>query len=88
MIIDGGAGADTIDAGAAHDVFVYNAASDSAGATYDTISGVNFGHDTFDLGPALGTIPTIDAAVTSGTLSTATFAANLDQRSRGPSRGA
>ena len=73
VIIDGGAGADVIDAGAAHDMFVYNAASDSAGAAYDTISGVNFAHDTFDLGPALGTIPTIDAAVTSGSLSTATL---------------
>ena len=77
VIIDGGAGADVIDAGAAHDVFVYNAASNSAGADYDTISGVAFTHDTFDLGPALRTIPTIDAAVTSGSLSTATFAANL-----------
>jgi hypothetical protein len=76
VVIDGGAGADIIDAGAAHDVFVYNAAGDSTGVNYDTISGVDFGHDSLDLGPALGTISTIDAAA-NGALSTASFDANL-----------
>ena len=76
VIIDGGGGADTIDAGGAIDTFVYKGAGDSTGANYDTISGVNFGHDFFEVPGAPGTIKTINAAVT-GSLSTATFNADL-----------
>ena len=80
VVIDGGAGADTITAGAAHDTFVYNAVGDSSGASatsYDTISGVNFAHDYFDVPDAPGSVTAIDAAVTVGSLSSTSFQTDL-----------
>jgi hypothetical protein len=73
----GGAGADHLIAGGGAETFVYTAASDSTGPDYDTITGMNFAFDRFDVPGAPGTIKAINPAVTTGSLSTATFNANL-----------
>ena len=64
------------------DTFVYQAAHDSIGAGYDTITNLAFGSDKIwlDAGTLLtgDTQPTgIDAAITHGALSTATFTSDL-----------
>jgi hypothetical protein len=73
----GGAGADMLTAGGGTDTFVYNAAGDSTGPNYDTISGANFAHDYFDVPGPPGTIRAINPAVKGKKLSTPTFNANL-----------
>ncbi|HEY2069813.1 MAG TPA: calcium-binding protein [Rhizomicrobium sp.] len=76
----GGGGADTFTAAAvsAHsaDTFIYNAVSDSTSTGYDTIKKLNFTGDFLKVSP-IGAVAGIDAAVTSGTLSTATFDSDL-----------
>ncbi|HSZ74839.1 MAG TPA: bluetail domain-containing putative surface protein, partial [Rhizomicrobium sp.] len=81
--ITGGAGDDTITGGGAGDLlaggggadtFVYNAVSDSTGTKYDTISNFNATVDKIQF----PTVPAhLDTAVTSGSLSTATFNSDL-----------
>jgi hypothetical protein len=76
VIFDGGGGADTMTAGAGVDYFLYNSASESTGPNYDTIANINFSQDKLNV-PGINPITGIDAAVTSGALSTATFNSDL-----------
>ena len=73
-VIKGSGGADLLIGGAGHDTFLYKAASNSTGAAYDTIKNFDFTMDKID---TWKTITGIDASVNSGTLSTATFDADL-----------
>ena len=77
FIIIGGNGADNLRGGALSDTFVYSAAAQSTSTHYDTITGFNFGADSFDIPGGVGVITGINAKVTSGSLSTSTFDANL-----------
>ena len=77
FIIIGGNGADVLTGGALSDTFTYTAAAQSTGVHYDTINGFNFSSDKFDIPGGAGVITGINAKVTSGTLSTASFDANL-----------
>jgi Ca2+-binding RTX toxin-like protein len=77
FIIIGGLGADKLTGGALSDTFVYTSAAQSTSTHYDKINGFNFSSDIFDIPGAVGTITGINAKVTSGSLSTATFDANL-----------
>ncbi|HEX3673013.1 MAG TPA: bluetail domain-containing putative surface protein, partial [Rhizomicrobium sp.] len=78
--VTGGGGGDTITASASSadtDTFVYNAVSDSTGANFDTISNVHWAGDLFHIS-GFATDPTaIDTAVTTGSLSQATFNSDL-----------
>ncbi|HEV2561861.1 MAG TPA: calcium-binding protein [Rhizomicrobium sp.] len=73
-MLKGGGGADTITAGSGADVFVYSAVSDSTGVNHDIVKGFDASADKFDLTFA---VTGIGAAISSGTLSTSTFDANL-----------
>ncbi|HUO97412.1 MAG TPA: calcium-binding protein [Rhizomicrobium sp.] len=75
--IIGGLGGDQLRGGALSDTFVYTSAMQSTGVEYDTISGFNFSSDILDIPGAAGTITAIDTALKAGTLSTATFNADL-----------
>ena len=77
FIIIGGNSADVLTGGALSDTFTYTAAAQSTGVHYDTINGFNFSSDKFDIPGGAGVITSINAKVTSGTLSTASFDANL-----------
>ena len=77
FIIIGGNGADVLTGGALSDTFTYTTAAQSTGVHYDTINGFNFSSDKFDIPGGAGVITGINAKVTSGTLSTASFDANL-----------
>jgi Ca2+-binding RTX toxin-like protein len=77
FIIIGGKGADNLTGGALSDTFTYSSAAQSTSTHYDTITGFNFANDIFDTPGAAGTITGINAKVTSGSLSTASFDANL-----------
>jgi Ca2+-binding RTX toxin-like protein len=71
----GGAGGDRIECGTGADTFAYaESASDSTGAAFDTIARANFDTDTFALG---ANVNKIDPVVSAGTLSQATFDADL-----------
>ncbi|MBX9859989.1 MAG: cadherin-like domain-containing protein [Sphingomonas sp.] len=72
--IFGGLGADVLNGGAGSDIFQYNGASESSGLNFDTIIGFVSGVDRID---TTRTITAVDATVTSGSLSTATFDADL-----------
>ncbi|MBY0284296.1 MAG: hypothetical protein K2W81_10075 [Sphingomonas sp.] len=72
--IFGGGGADVLSGGAGADTFVYDAVSQSTGATYDRIAGFVSGVDRFDFN---FTVTGVDATVGAGSLSTASFDANL-----------
>jgi Ca2+-binding RTX toxin-like protein len=76
--IQGGGGADQITLINSHspfqDIVVYGAASESTSAAYDTVIGFARGLDVFQLAFA---VTAVDAAVTTGTLSTASFDADL-----------
>lgn len=69
-------GSDKMTAGAGADRFTYTGAADSIGVTRDIVTGFNALHDKFDL-PAGHSVAAIDAALTTGTLSTGSFDANL-----------
>jgi hypothetical protein len=73
-ILYGWEGADTLTGGAGADRFLYGAASDSTGAHYDTIVDFHFGEDVIDL-PV--TVTALDTAVSHGSLSTASFDADM-----------
>ena len=77
FIIIGGNGADNLRGGALSDTFDYSSAAQSTSTHYDTITGLNFGADSFDIPGGAGVITGINAKVTSGSLSTSTFDANL-----------
>lgn len=70
----GGGGADTLTGGGGADVFAYGPASDSTGATRDHIVGFDAASNKIDLNFALSVV---DAAVVTGSLSTATFDTDL-----------
>ena len=72
--IMGSGGADTLSGGGGGDLFVYTAAGQSSGASYDTLADFNPTADRIDLP---GTVSGFAAAITSGMLSTASFAADL-----------
>ncbi|HEX2592713.1 MAG TPA: bluetail domain-containing putative surface protein, partial [Rhizomicrobium sp.] len=72
--ITGGLGADKITGGGGSDIIVYNATAESTGLNYDTVDGFFFSRDQFDLATA---VTGVDAAVTTGALSAATFNADL-----------
>jgi len=76
----GGGGGDTFTVATASttvfDTLVYNAVSDSTSANYDTVKHWNFTRDLLHVSPVV-TVSAIDAAVTTGTLSTATFDSDL-----------
>jgi len=79
--VTGGGGADSFTmgtlSGVQNDTFVYNAVSDSTSTTYDTINALDFGHALFQTSGVGGATTGIDAAVTTGSLSTATFDSDL-----------
>ena len=72
--LTGGLGADKLTGGKGHDVFVYDGASDSTGAKFDTISKFSATADKIDMWTA---IKKIDGAVNSGSLSKASFDSDL-----------
>jgi Ca2+-binding RTX toxin-like protein len=71
----GGAGADQLIAGNGAQTFVYAAASEATGLGFDTITNFDTAVDTFDLPAA---VTGIDAAITTGSLSTNGGAAYFD----------
>jgi len=77
FVIIGGKGADKLTGGVLSDTFVYSSAAQSTSTHYDTITDFKFGTDIFDTPGAAGTITGINTKVSSGTLSTASFDANL-----------
>jgi serralysin len=70
----GNTGADTLTGGAGADTFLYNGANESTGSAYDRLVGLTNGVDHIDLP---GTIGSVAASVTSGTLNVASFNADL-----------
>ena len=77
VTIDGGANADTITAGGGKDVFFYSKVTDSTGLGLDTLNKVNFGVDRFAISTFASPILAINAAVTTGSLSSSSFNADL-----------
>jgi Ca2+-binding RTX toxin-like protein len=69
-----GLGADHLNGGGGSDHFVYKTAAQSTGTSFDTITGFDASTDAFDL-PFL--VKHLNTAVTTGTLSTATFDSDL-----------
>ena len=63
-------------AGSGADKFVYSNVADSTGVTRDVVTGFNGLHDKFDL-PSGYSVNAIDAAVTTGALSSGAFDTNL-----------
>ncbi len=75
--IRGNGGADTLTGGAGADKFVYIDASDSTGATHDTITDINFGQDKISLAGSLEGVNGINAAIHTGSLSAGSFDSDL-----------
>jgi hypothetical protein len=75
--VTGGGGGDTIDLGSSSnfETLHYGAASDSTSVNYDTIKHLSFANDSFAI--TSGDPTAIDAKVTTGTLSTASFDSDL-----------
>lgn len=73
-VLMGGAGADRLIGGAGADTFQYASAAESSSTHHDTVVNVNFAQDHFDLAAS---VTAISAAVTSGSLSGASFDADL-----------
>jgi serralysin len=74
--IRGGLGSDAMTGGRGNDIYKYGAVAESTGAGFDTITGFDFGAaDVFDFN---GTVEAVDAAVQFGTLSEASFEADLE----------
>jgi hypothetical protein len=72
--IMGAGGADTLSGGGGGDVFVYTEAGESSGASHDTLADFDPVADRIDLP---GSVSGFAATVTTGTLSTASFDADL-----------
>ncbi|HEX3675679.1 MAG TPA: calcium-binding protein [Rhizomicrobium sp.] len=70
-------GADVLAGGALSDTFVFDTVSYSTSTTYDAITNLNFSSDILELNVGVYMPTAIDAAVTSGSLSTATFNSDL-----------
>ncbi len=60
-----------------HEKYVYTAVSDSTSVHYDTFQGLTFSGETFVTSRAGAATTGVDAAVTTGTLSTASFDTDL-----------
>jgi Ca2+-binding RTX toxin-like protein len=73
-MIAGGGGADLLAGGAGQDTFRYKHSSDSSGVAYDTITDFDFALDRIHTAKA---VHGVDRAVTTGSLSLATFDADL-----------
>lgn len=73
-LVYGWGGADRLSGGAGADVFFYGSASDSSGRGYDTLVDFDFAGDKIDLPVAVNGFA---AALAKGSLSTASFDANL-----------
>ncbi|HWA90259.1 MAG TPA: calcium-binding protein [Rhizomicrobium sp.] len=71
VIIEGGI------PGTLSDTFIYNAVSDSTGVNCDVIDYFNLAHTVFQVSQLNGAVTGVDAAINSGTLSTATFDTDL-----------
>jgi hypothetical protein len=67
-------GADTLTGGGGSDTFVYLAAGDSTGTSYDTLADFNPAQDKIDLP---GTVTGFDTAIQNGSLSAGSFNADL-----------
>ncbi len=75
--VQGNGGADTIEGRTnTVDTFIYVAVSDSTSSSYDTIQNVDFAKDIFNVS-TVGAVTGVDAMVTGGALSTATFDSDL-----------
>lgn len=74
FVIKPGLGADVLSGGALSDTFVYGSVAQSTGSHFDTIGHFDFILDKFDLP---GSVTGIDASVALGSLSAATFDADL-----------
>ncbi|HXC54925.1 MAG TPA: calcium-binding protein [Rhizomicrobium sp.] len=72
--ITGGLGADQLNGGGGGDTFVYGVSAESTSTGYDTITGFDAAADKFDFAFS---VTGVDATVASGSLSTASFDANL-----------
>jgi len=72
--ITGGGGADLLVGGGGGDTFVYTSTADSTGSGYDTIVGFDTTSDRIDLP---GAVTGIDAAISSGSLSSASIDSDL-----------
>jgi hypothetical protein len=72
--IMGSGGADTLSGGGGGDTFIYTQAGESSGASYDTLADFDPAADRIDLP---GSVSGFAATVTTGTLSTASFDADL-----------
>jgi Ca2+-binding RTX toxin-like protein len=70
----GGLGADKLTGGAGSDTFVYNTAAESSSTSRDTITDLDGAVDKFDVS---GVISAVDAAITTGSLSSSSFDADL-----------
>lgn len=70
----GGKGADSLTGGAGADLFIYAAASESSGASFDTLADFNPAADRIDLP---GAVASFDPAIAQGALSTASFGQDL-----------
>jgi Ca2+-binding RTX toxin-like protein len=70
-------GADVLAGGALSDTFVFDAVNYSTGTTYDAITNLNFSSDILELNAGSYVPTAIDAAITTGALSTATFNSDL-----------
>ena len=70
----GGKGADSLSGGGGADLFIYAAASESSGASYDTLADFDPAADKIDLP---GAVASFDPAIAQGALSTASFGQDL-----------
>ncbi|MGH6870988.1 MAG: bluetail domain-containing putative surface protein [Rhizomicrobium sp.] len=73
-VFQGALGADTMVAGAKSNHFVYDNVTDSNGTSYDTIRGFDANRDDITV---MNAVTGVDTAVTTGTLSDATFVTDL-----------
>jgi Ca2+-binding RTX toxin-like protein len=73
-LLRGGGGADLLTGGAGSDIFLYGAATDSTGPLFDHVTDFDTASDRFDLP---GAVTGINAPVSGGTLSAASFNVDL-----------
>jgi Ca2+-binding RTX toxin-like protein len=78
-VFNGGGGADVMTSGGGADQFYYTYVSDSTSTNHDTIHGFNAVGDSFVMVGSMALPNAIDAAVTTGKLTSAAFDTNLSQ---------